>query len=180
MSAVGLMAAMMAGGAWAQSPDFALYDRGHLASVIYSGKGATAGLAAQMLAGDLQKITGQAPVVATRLAACRPNCVVIGDLESSLVKQLAQSHHIDLTTLSGAWERYGRVVITTSAHQNILLIYGADRRGMIYGVVDLTREMGVSAWEWWADVAPRRAPACVRRARHVESAFRDLSRPLSQ
>jgi len=156
VSAVGLMAAMMAGGAWAQSPDFALYDGGHVASVVYSGKGATPGLAARMLAGDLQKITGQAPVVATRLAACRPDCVVIGDLESPLVKQLAQAHHIDLATLSGAWERYGRVVITTSAHQNILLIYGADRRGMIYGVVDLSREMGVSAWEWWADVAPRR------------------------
>lgn len=81
---------------------------------------------------------------------------MIGDLESPLVKQLAQTHHIDLTALSGAWERYGRVVITTPAHQNILLIYGADRRGMIYGVVDLTREMGVSAWEWWADVSPRR------------------------
>ena len=40
--------------------------------------------------------------------------------------------------------------------QSVLVIFGSDLRGTIYGVVDLTREMGVSAWEWWADVTIRK------------------------
>lgn len=35
-----------------------------------------------------------------------------------------------------------------------LTIEGSDPRGTAYGLVELTRRLGVSAWEWWADVVP--------------------------
>ena len=41
--------------------------------------------------------------------------------------------------------------------RQVLFIAGADRRGAIYGAVDMTRELGVSPWEWWADVTPQRS-----------------------
>lgn len=35
-----------------------------------------------------------------------------------------------------------------------MLVVGSDPRGTAYGVLELSRMMGVSPWEWWADVHP--------------------------
>ncbi len=35
-----------------------------------------------------------------------------------------------------------------------LLIAGSDSHGTAYGIMELCRMMGVSPWEWWADVTP--------------------------
>lgn len=32
-----------------------------------------------------------------------------------------------------------------------LIILGSDKRGTAYGIMELSRQMGVSPWEWWAD-----------------------------
>ena len=36
-----------------------------------------------------------------------------------------------------------------------LVIAGSDKRGTIYGIYELSRQMGVSPWYWWADVPAR-------------------------
>ncbi|MBR0470617.1 MAG: glycosyl hydrolase 115 family protein, partial [Clostridia bacterium] len=44
--------------------------------------------------------------------------------------------------------------------QNIngnIVIAGSDKRGTIYGIYDLSEKMGVSPWEFWADVEPEKA-----------------------
>jgi len=33
-----------------------------------------------------------------------------------------------------------------------LVICGSDKRGTIYGIYDLSEQMGVSPWHYWADV----------------------------
>ena len=33
-----------------------------------------------------------------------------------------------------------------------LVIAGSDKRGTIYGIYDLSEQIGVSPWYWWADV----------------------------
>lgn len=35
-----------------------------------------------------------------------------------------------------------------------LIIEGADHHGTAYGILEVSRLMGVSPWEWWADVTP--------------------------
>ena len=35
-----------------------------------------------------------------------------------------------------------------------LVIAGSDKRGTAYGVMELSRLIGVSPWEWWADADP--------------------------
>src|SRR5262249_15536320 len=37
-----------------------------------------------------------------------------------------------------------------------LVIAGSDKRGTIYGIYDLSEQIGVSPWYWWADVPVRR------------------------
>lgn len=33
---------------------------------------------------------------------------------------------------------------------------GSDKRGTAYGVLELSRMMGVSPWEWWTDAVPEK------------------------
>ena len=37
-----------------------------------------------------------------------------------------------------------------------LHIYGTDSHGLAYGLLEVSRLLGVSPWEWWADCTPRR------------------------
>ncbi len=74
------------------------------------------------------------------------------------IAALLKVNHLDAGGLAGKWETYGRAVVPApwDATQKALLIFGSDVRGAIYGVSDLSREMGVSPWEWWADVTIRK------------------------
>lgn len=53
--------------------------------------------------------------------------------------------------LKGKWEQY---IITVDGDQ--LVIIGSDKRGTIYGVYELSRQIGVSPWYWWADAPIRK------------------------
>ena len=134
-----------------------LFDGTEIASVVREDV-RTAELAGQLLARDLNALTGRNPIVSTDLAACRKLCVVIGRYDSPLVEKVAREAGVSMAALKGQWERYERVLIPSRAGRNqaYLLIAGSDPRGTVWGVIDLTRELGVSPWEWWADVAPRR------------------------
>ena len=39
--------------------------------------------------------------------------------------------------------------------KNALVICGSDKRGTIYGIYDLSEQIGVSPWHFWADVPPK-------------------------
>ena len=49
--------------------------------------------------------------------------------------------------------------------ERALVIAGSDKRGTIYGVYDLSQEIGVSPWYWWADVPVEHQRGSVRRRR---------------
>lgn len=142
-----------AGALPAQAAAVTLFDG--RAPVVVHDDTATAALAAGMLVRDLAALTGQTPQASTRMADCRRICIVLSTVDSPLAGPLLRPAGIDPTTLRGQWERYGRAEIRQNG-KTILLIAGSDRRGMIYGAVDLSREMGVNPWTWWADVAPRK------------------------
>ncbi|MCS0616878.1 glycosyl hydrolase 115 family protein [Massilia kyonggiensis] len=120
--------------------------------VVHAGP-PTMRLAAGMLARDLERVSGTAPVLATRLQDCPRRCIVVGTVDSALVQDAARALGADLKPLAGQTERYLRVAGKADGRA-LLLVAGSDRRGAVYGVVDMSRELGVSAWEWWADVAP--------------------------
>jgi hypothetical protein len=132
----------------------ALFDGRQVATIVHEDT-PTAALAARLLGRDLQALTGMAPRIDTRLDACAAVCIVLGRHDAAPVTTVAASAGLTLNDLHGQWERYRRAVATVDGKQ-VLLIAGSDARGATWGVVDLTRELGVSSWEWWADVAPRR------------------------
>jgi Glycosyl hydrolase family 115/Gylcosyl hydrolase family 115 C-terminal domain len=65
--------------------------------------------------------------------------------------------------LAGKWEAYTIQSIDASPQfmpmQQMLVIAGSDRRGTAYGVFELSKQMGVSPWHWWADVPVQKKKA---------------------
>lgn len=149
------LAALLPSAALAQQAE--LFDGREVAGIVHSGE-RPAQLAAELLARDLTQVTGATPRVSGDLAACERLCVVLGPQDSSQIREVARETGIDLAELRGQWERYARLLVRSKRDpsRRYLLIAGSDMRGAIWGVVDLTREIGVSPWEWWADVTPRR------------------------
>jgi hypothetical protein len=157
--------ALAASAAAAQS--VTLWDGRAVASIVHDGT-RTGELAAGLLARDLKSLSGRDVGVSSTLAGCGPVCVVVGTYDSPLIGELAAKAGVRPQALRGQWERYERAALAADG-TTYLLIAGSDRRGMIYGVVDLTREMGVSAWEWWADVTPRKVDRVTVRGDHIVS-----------
>lgn len=154
-SPVLLAAALLATGA--QARQAVLFDGRHVAGIVHDVE-PSARLAGELLGRDLRQLTGRAPRVSGRLEDCRRLCVVVGRHDSALLRAVAADSGADLGGLSGQWERYVRVLVRSRRDPGTcyLVIAGSDQRGAVWGVVDLTRELGVSAWEWWADVTLRR------------------------
>ena len=152
-----LLAAAALGAAQARADEVELFDGREVAGIVHAD-GRTAELAGELLARDLAQLTGRAPDVSADLANCRRLCIVIGPRDSALIRAVADETGVGLSELENQWERYARLAVRSKRHpsQRYLLIAGSDTRGTVWGVIDLTRELGVSAWEWWADVTPRR------------------------
>ena len=53
----------------------------------------------------------------------------------------------ELRDLKGKMEKY---IIKTIGDQ--LVIAGSDKRGTVFGIYELSKQIGVSPWYWWADV----------------------------
>ncbi len=43
-----------------------------------------------------------------------------------------------------------------SVYEGRIYVTGSDPHGLAYGVLEISRLLGVSPWEWWADVTPHR------------------------
>jgi Glycosyl hydrolase family 115/Gylcosyl hydrolase family 115 C-terminal domain len=110
-------------------------------------------------AGDLQldiaRVTGHKPSVTNNRAAVGTNAIIIGTLgRSPIINSLIQAHKIDVSKVAGKWESFLIQVVRQPLPgvQNALVIAGGDKRGTIYGIYDLSEQIGVSPWYWWADV----------------------------
>ena len=139
----------------AHAQPFALDSGGQLPVIVTEAK-PTFRLAGELLGRDLQQLTGLPSTRSDRLEDCRSRCILIGKADSPLVAHAAQAMGVDLAPLAGQQERYIRAAGEVDG-RSVLLSAGADRRGAVYGVVDASRELGVSPWEWWADVKPPRS-----------------------
>jgi hypothetical protein len=120
--------------------------------------------AASDLRSDIGKVTGVTPDLAT---APRGRTILIGTLgHSPAIDKLAADGRIDSGAIRGKWESF---LIQTVGET--LVIAGSDKRGTIFGIYDLSEQIGVSPWYWWADVPVRHRDALfVRAGKYVEGA----------
>ncbi|EHL02261.1 hypothetical protein M7I_1690 [Glarea lozoyensis 74030] len=81
--------------------------------------------------------------------------IIVGTVDkSTLITQLGNSGKIDLSELKNCWECFISQVVENPLPgvAKALVIAGADTRGTIYGLYDISEQIGVSPWNWWADV----------------------------
>ena len=58
----------------------------------------------------------------------------------------------DVSALNGKKQAF----LLTVLPDGKLLVAGSDAHGTAYGIMELSRLIGVSPWEWWADVVPEK------------------------
>ncbi len=120
-------------------------------TIIYDGadnKGVL--IALGNLQTDLRKVTGKtfSLLESKDFTPSSEVKIAVGTLgQSAVIDQLVKAKKLDRNALKGKYEKY---VITTI--DNTLVIAGSDRRGTIYGIYELSRQIGVSPWYYWADV----------------------------
>ncbi len=122
-----------------------LFDARTMVSVTYdSAGGAPVEKAADLLAHNLLSLSGKRPVVSSDMKSALGAGVIIGLFDSPKIAAILSANHIDTTQLRGKWETYGRVVVPApwDTKRKALLIFGSDTCGTIWGVINLTREMG--------------------------------------
>ncbi len=114
--------------------------------------------AAGILAEDIEKVTGHRPEILTGLEGARGNVILVGNIESEMIKPFTGEGSEFSRGIRGKWETYGLKIMENAGEgiDRILLIAGSDPRGTAYGVMDVSRKIGVSPWEWWADVRPEK------------------------
>lgn len=109
-------------------------------------------IAARNLQEDFGRVTGQqAPLVH---APQSKRMIIVGTLGSRYIKELTKQGKIDEKQLKGKNEKYLMSVVSQpmAGVDEALVIAGSDRRGAIYGIYELSEQIGVSPWYDWADV----------------------------
>jgi len=116
---------------------------------IAEGEHSCVRLAVANLATDFGKVTGTEATITSLTAHLSPltsKSILIGTVGAN--KQIDQWVKQDvLRDLKGKTEKY---IIKTIGNQ--LVIAGSDKRGTVYGIYELSRQIGVSPWYYWADV----------------------------
>lgn len=110
---------------------------------------------AELLQQDIEMLTGKKPSLVNKIVSSTENIIIIGSLErSSVITQLVRQKKINANNLAGKWEAYHvqSVSAPLPGYKYGLIITGSDRRGTAYGVFELSKQLGVSPWYWWADV----------------------------
>ena len=98
-------------------------------------------IAAETLREDFARVCGtKAPEQGSRV-------IYAGTKDSPLIKRLAGEGRIDTTPLNGQYETY-----VLQVDGDAIIIAGADMRGTIYGIYEISEQLGVSPWYDWADV----------------------------
>ena len=128
-------------------------------SGVVALKGATIGyaesepqavqIAAASLQQDFARVMGFSPALSPLTSHPSP-LIFIGTVGFN--KQIDQwVKNGKLANLKGKREKF---IITTIDGQ--VVIAGSDRRGTVFGIYELSRQMGVSPWYWWMDVPVQR------------------------
>ena len=91
--------------------------------------------------------------------------IIVGTIgQSKLIEQAG----IDISALKNKKQAFMLAV----SEDGKLVVAGSDSHGTAYGILEISRLLGVSPWEWWADVTPEK-----KEMFRLSSNFRELQSP---
>jgi hypothetical protein len=156
-----------------RSGDFKLVEQ-NAAVPLYVDTNDYAGVirAVSNLQADIRRVTNGTPPIVSDGDTLAPEVVLIGTLgKSELINRLVHDRVIDVSSITGKWESFLIQVVQKPLAGVVcaLVIVGSDKRGTIYGVYDLSEQIGVSPWYWWADVpVPHHDGLFVKPGKHLQ------------
>jgi hypothetical protein len=128
--------------------------------------------AAGDLRDDINRVTGCTPVLANSSTGLGENAIIIGTIgKSQMIDSMVRDRKIDVASITGKWESFVIQVVANPMPgvAQGLVIAGSDKRGTIYGIYDVSEEIGVSPWYWWANAPVRHQDALfVKPGRYME------------
>ncbi len=124
------------------------------------------------LQADINRVTGQIAKVLNAETGFGKNTIIIGTIgKSPIIGRLIKDGKINVNQIAGKWESFFIQVVPEPLPgvENALVIAGSDKRGTIYGIYDVSEQIGVSPWYWWADVPVQHKDALfVKAGRYVQ------------
>lgn len=140
----------------ASAENFPLVSKGKTASILISKTDFSGVLkVAGHLENDIFQVSYLHPKRISAISEARDFVVIIGTLgKSKIIDQLAKEGKINANELRGKWEKFTTQIVENpfKGIKKALVIAGSDKRGTIYGIYDLSNQIGVSPWYYWADV----------------------------
>lgn len=112
-------------------------------------------IAARNLQSDILNVTGNNTELYYQIQGYKGSVIIVGTYGSSLIlKDLIKKRKINKADLETKHEKF---IIQTISNPfqgvaEALVIAGSDMRGTIYGIYELSKQIGVSPWYYWADV----------------------------
>ncbi|AZB32180.1 glycosyl hydrolase 115 family protein [Chryseobacterium bernardetii] len=107
------------------------------------------------LQSDFQKVTGVQPELISQNSGMNGMVIIIGEAgKSKTIDGLIRQKKLDGKALTGKREKYiiQNVSDPFPGVSEAIVIAGSDKRGTIYGVYEMSQQIGVSPWYYWADV----------------------------
>ena len=101
--------------------------------------------ALEMLSRDIQAVLSAATQVNEKAGT-----IIVGTLGQSELIERAGIDASVLSVLKGKKQAFLLAVFS----EGKLIVAGSDKHGTAYGILEISRLLGVSPWEWWADVTP--------------------------
>jgi hypothetical protein len=124
------------------------------------------------LRSDINKVTGSLPQFKTDTLPTGKEIIIAGTIgKSPEIDKLIKNKKIDIKDINGKWESF-LIQVVNKPFPNIksaLVIAGSDKRGTIFGIYEVSKQIGVSPWYWWGDVTPEHKEAIyVKSGRFVQ------------
>jgi len=134
--------------------------RGSDAAPLYADSGEHPAVLRAMadLQADIERVSARRPALGKGTPS-GADVVIIGTLgKNAVIDRLVRSGALDVAAIKGKWEAWQVQVLVRPLPgvERALVIAGSDRRGTLYGIYELSEQIGVSPWHWWADVPPQR------------------------
>ena len=108
-------------------------------------------IALQSLSKDFKAVSGNAAALSE--IPLSGKMVIVGTLDSKYISQIVKSGKLNRKELADKNEKYIMTVVKEPLKgvDEALVIAGSDRRGTVYGIYELSEQIGVSPWYFWAD-----------------------------
>ena len=143
---------------------FPLFDGQQAAPIFLDASDArVVTIAAMALSEDVKSVCGHNISIRNNilLKDIPSNAIIAGTAgQSILIDELIRLGKIEGESIRGKWEQCMITTIDDPFNRGGIwfVVAGSNPRGTAYGIFELSRQIGVSPWYWWADVPVEKKP----------------------